>query len=109
MLVAGASVSCLVALAPIVSGRGKLVKDPAQMKTMTRVGFPADKLWLLAAAEIAGAFGIVQRRMVRSRNGQMLCPCQWSSQLTYRTRSCGWYRMMLATSRALPCQSTQGS
>jgi uncharacterized membrane protein YphA (DoxX/SURF4 family) len=59
MFIAAAIVSSLMALALVVSGRGKLVKDPQQMKTMTTVGFPEDKLWLLAAAEIAGAAGVV--------------------------------------------------
>jgi uncharacterized membrane protein YphA (DoxX/SURF4 family) len=55
MFIAAAIVSSLLALTLIASGRGKLVKDPQQMKVMTTVGFPEDKLWLLAAAEIAGA------------------------------------------------------
>jgi uncharacterized membrane protein YphA (DoxX/SURF4 family) len=59
MFIAAAIVTSLLALALLVSGRGKLVKDPAQLKTMATVGFPEEKLWLLAAAEIAGAIGIV--------------------------------------------------
>lgn len=59
MFIAAAIVSSLLALSLIASGRGKLVKDPRQMKTMATVGFPEDKLWLLASAEIAGAAGIV--------------------------------------------------
>lgn len=55
-----ATVVVTVALAAIltVSARGKLVRDPAQLKTMSRVGFPEDKLWLLATAEAAGAAGM---------------------------------------------------
>jgi uncharacterized membrane protein YphA (DoxX/SURF4 family) len=59
MFIAAAIVSSVLALALIASARGKLVKDPRQMKIMATVGFPEDKLWLLAAAEIAGAVGLV--------------------------------------------------
>jgi uncharacterized membrane protein YphA (DoxX/SURF4 family) len=59
MFLAAAIVSGLLAAALLLSGRGKLVKDPQQMKTMSTVGFPEDKLWLLAAAETAGAAGVV--------------------------------------------------
>jgi uncharacterized membrane protein YphA (DoxX/SURF4 family) len=59
MFLAAAVVSGLLAAALLLSGRGKLVKDPQQMKTMSTVGFPEDRLWLLASAEIAGAAGVV--------------------------------------------------
>src|SRR5258708_38709799 len=59
MFVAAAIVSSLLAAVLLVAGRGKLVKDPQQLKTMSTVGFPEDKLWLLATAEIAGAVGVV--------------------------------------------------
>jgi uncharacterized membrane protein YphA (DoxX/SURF4 family) len=59
MFLATAIVSALLAAVLLVSARGKLVHDPAQMKTMARVGFPEDKLWLLAGAETAGAVGLV--------------------------------------------------
>jgi uncharacterized membrane protein YphA (DoxX/SURF4 family) len=59
MFIAAAIVSGLLAVALIASGRGKLVKDPRQMKTMGTVGFPEERLWLLAAAELAGAAGVV--------------------------------------------------
>jgi hypothetical protein len=59
MFIAAAIVSSLLALLLFVSARGKLVRDPQVMKVMTRVGVRDDKLWLLAAAEIAGAAGIV--------------------------------------------------
>jgi uncharacterized membrane protein YphA (DoxX/SURF4 family) len=59
MFLATAVVSGLLAAALVLSGRGKLVKDPQQMKTMSTVGFPEDKLWLLATAETAGAVGVV--------------------------------------------------
>jgi uncharacterized membrane protein YphA (DoxX/SURF4 family) len=59
MFIAAAIVSGLVAALLVVSGRGKLVRDPQQMKTMATVGVPEDKLWLLATAEFAGAVGLV--------------------------------------------------
>jgi hypothetical protein len=59
MFIAAIVVSALLAAVLLVSARGKLVRDPVQMKTMTHVGFPEDKLWLLAAAEAAGAAGLV--------------------------------------------------
>jgi uncharacterized membrane protein YphA (DoxX/SURF4 family) len=59
MFIAAAVLSSILALALVVSGRGKLVRDPQVMKVMTKVGVPDDKLWLLATAEIAGAVGIV--------------------------------------------------
>jgi uncharacterized membrane protein YphA (DoxX/SURF4 family) len=59
MFIAAAIVASLLALLLVVSGRGKLVKDPQQMETMRKVGFPEDKLWLLATAEFAGAAGVV--------------------------------------------------
>ena len=59
MFIATVIVSVLLAAVLLISARGKLVHDPAQMKTMSKVGFPEDKLWLLAAAEIAGAAGLV--------------------------------------------------
>jgi hypothetical protein len=58
MFAATAVVSGLLAAALLLSGYGKLAKDPRQLKTMTTVGFPEDRLWLLAAAEIAGAAGL---------------------------------------------------
>lgn len=59
MFIAVCVVSGLLAAALLLSGRGKLVKDPQQMKTMATVGFPEDRLWLLAAAEVAGTVGLV--------------------------------------------------
>jgi uncharacterized membrane protein YphA (DoxX/SURF4 family) len=43
----------------LVSATGKLARQEAQMTTLRRVGFPDDKVWLLAAAEIAGGIGLV--------------------------------------------------
>jgi len=58
MYIAAIVVSALLAALLLVSARGKLVRDPVQMKTMARVGFPEERLWLLAAAETAGAVGL---------------------------------------------------
>ena len=58
MFVATIVVSSLLAAVLLVSARGKLVRDPAMMKTMDRVGFPENRLWLLATAEAAGAAGL---------------------------------------------------
>jgi uncharacterized membrane protein YphA (DoxX/SURF4 family) len=59
VFVATAIVSSLLALLLIASGRSKLLKEPRQMEIMRSVEFPDDKVWLLAAAEIVGAVGIV--------------------------------------------------
>ncbi|WP_405970463.1 DoxX family protein [Streptomyces sp. NBC_00988] len=59
MFIAAFVVSVMFALILLVSARGKLIKDPAQMKTLERVGFPEQRVALLAAAEIAGAGGIL--------------------------------------------------
>jgi hypothetical protein len=59
MFIATVVISALIAALLLVSARGKLVRDPAQMTTMSAVGFPESKLWLLASAEIAGAVGLV--------------------------------------------------
>jgi hypothetical protein len=59
MFIATAVVSGLLALALLASSRGKLVKDPQVMKVVTTVGVPENRRWVLAAAETAGAGGIV--------------------------------------------------
>lgn len=59
MFIATTVVSALLAAVLLVSARGKLARDPAQMKTMEHVGFPADRVWLLASAEAAGTVGLV--------------------------------------------------
>jgi len=58
MFIATIVVAVMLAVILLVSARGKLVRDPAIMKTMTRVGFPENRLWFLAAAETAGAVGL---------------------------------------------------
>jgi uncharacterized membrane protein YphA (DoxX/SURF4 family) len=52
-------VAIVFAAVLLFSAGGKLTKQEAQLKTMRTVGFPPDKLWLLAGAEIAGAAGLV--------------------------------------------------
>ncbi|QEV04918.1 DoxX family protein [Streptomyces prasinus] len=59
MFIATIVVSALLATLLVFSAIGKLRKDPAQLKVMQTVGFPADKLWLLATAEAAGAAGLL--------------------------------------------------
>lgn len=59
MYIAAAVVSALFAAALLISARSKLVKGEAVIAGMAKVGVPADKLWLLGAAEIAGAVGLV--------------------------------------------------
>ncbi|MFF3787717.1 DoxX family protein [Streptomyces sp. NPDC001933] len=52
-------ITTLFALTLLFSAYGKLVRDPQQMKTLEHVGFPAQRVPLLATAEIAGAVGIL--------------------------------------------------
>ncbi|MET8210440.1 DoxX family protein [Streptomyces sp. NPDC005373] len=59
MFIATLVISLLLALILVFSAMGKLRRDPMQMGTMEKVGFPADRVWLLAAAEAAGAAGLV--------------------------------------------------
>jgi len=59
MFIASAAVSSVLAAVLLVSARGKLVHERAQMATLRRVGFPEHRTWLLAAAEMAGATGLV--------------------------------------------------
>ena len=59
MFTAATIVCGLLAAALVMSGRAKLVKVNTVIAAMAKVRFPPDKLWLLAAAEIAGAAGLV--------------------------------------------------
>jgi hypothetical protein len=59
MFVACIVVSVMLAAVLLLSAVGKIRRDPRQMVTMLKVGFPEDKLWLLALAEAAGAVGLV--------------------------------------------------
>ncbi|MFI9383124.1 DoxX family protein [Kutzneria sp. NPDC052558] len=51
--------SLLLAGLLVPSARGKLARDERQVLGMRAVGFPVDKLWLLAAAECAAVAGLV--------------------------------------------------
>lgn len=59
MFLATLIVTILFALVLLLSAYGKLTRDPQQMTTLERVGFPERYVPLLAAAEIAGAAGIL--------------------------------------------------
>src|ERR1700736_6143049 len=59
MFVACIVVSVMLAAVLLLSAVGKIRRDPRQMVTMGKVGFPEDKLWLLAVAEAAGAVGLL--------------------------------------------------
>ncbi|NDV10259.1 DoxX family protein [Rhodococcus sp. IEGM 248] len=59
MLIATVVVSIALAALLLVSGLGKLRRDPTQMATLTTVGFPQTRAWLLATAEFAGAMGLL--------------------------------------------------
>ncbi|MER7702452.1 DoxX family protein [Kitasatospora sp. NPDC097605] len=59
MFIATLIVTTLFALVLFFSAYGKLVRDPQQMRTLDHVGFPARWVPLLAAAETAGAAGIL--------------------------------------------------
>ncbi|MCW2749917.1 MAG: hypothetical protein JWR83_1027 [Aeromicrobium sp.] len=59
MFVATAILSSVFAALLVVSGIFKLRANPDQLTTMETVGFPVHRVPLLAAAEIAGAVGLV--------------------------------------------------
>jgi uncharacterized membrane protein YphA (DoxX/SURF4 family) len=59
MFVATVLVSAVLAGLLFVSGAGKLARRQSQMATLAKVGFPQDKAWLLAAAEISGGLGLL--------------------------------------------------
>ena len=59
MFLATAIVSSVLAAVLVLSGSGKLTRQEQQLKTMAKGGFPEDKLWRLALAELAGAVGLV--------------------------------------------------
>lgn len=59
MFIATIIVSALLAAMLTMSAVGKLRRDPRQLDTMHTVRYPDDKLWLLAAAELAGAAGLI--------------------------------------------------
>ena len=59
MFAATIASAVLLAVTLIPSARGKLVGDQRQSDGMRAVNFPIDKMWLLGAAELAGAVGLV--------------------------------------------------
>ena len=59
MFIATVVIAIVFALMLVFSGVGKLRHDPKQMGVMTEVGFPEDKVGLLALAEFAGAIGLI--------------------------------------------------
>jgi hypothetical protein len=58
-MITTAIVSVPLAVVLMASAGAKLAKSPLVMEVTTTVGFPQDKLWLLAVAEIAGGVGLV--------------------------------------------------
>lgn len=59
MFTAAVVVSLLLALAILGSGAATLAKVPAVVDNMTAVGWPRERLWVLAALKILGAVGLV--------------------------------------------------
>ena len=59
MFIALVAVSVLLAFGLVGSGRAKLVKAPAVVANMAKVGVPENRLWPLAVLEIAGALGLL--------------------------------------------------
>jgi hypothetical protein len=51
-------VSLISAVLLAVSAAGKFARQEMQMATLRHVGFPEDKAWLLACAELAGSGGL---------------------------------------------------
>ncbi|WP_455583878.1 DoxX family protein [Gordonia sputi] len=79
MFIATVVIAIVFALMLVFSGVGKLRHDPKQMGVMTEVGFPEDKVGLLALAEFAGAIGphrrpvlVADRRRSSDRNLPLL-------------------------------------
>lgn len=59
MFIATAVLSILLTAMLTFSAVGKLRRDAAQMATMQSVGFPTERVPLLATAELAGAAGLL--------------------------------------------------
>lgn len=59
MFVATVVVSVLIAALAAFSGGSKLARSPMQLAAMEAVRFPVDRMWLLGAAELAGAAGVL--------------------------------------------------
>ncbi|MGZ4522377.1 MAG: DoxX family protein [Mycobacteriaceae bacterium] len=58
MFIATLVVSVLLAAGFLGSAAGKLTKNPSVTTSMQTVGFPVDRVWMLAVLEIAGAVGL---------------------------------------------------
>jgi hypothetical protein len=59
MYIATIVVSVLLAAILVVSAQGKLTRKQLQVEAMETVGFPVKYMGLLAAAELAGAAGLL--------------------------------------------------
>jgi uncharacterized membrane protein YphA (DoxX/SURF4 family) len=59
MFIAALVVSILLAALMAYSAVGKLTGNKSQLATMEVVGFPADRLWMLATVELVGAAGLI--------------------------------------------------
>jgi hypothetical protein len=59
MTAARLAVSILLAVLLLMSAGGKFARQEMQMATMRLVGFPEERVWLLACAELAGGAGLV--------------------------------------------------
>ncbi len=59
MFTVAAIVSLLLAVAILGSGVATLAKVPAVVNNMKAVGWPEDRLWVLAVLKILGAVGLV--------------------------------------------------
>jgi len=60
MFIVAVVVSILLAAGLSGSAGAKLTKDPRIIETLVRtVGVPEDRLWMLAALELAGAAGLI--------------------------------------------------
>jgi uncharacterized membrane protein YphA (DoxX/SURF4 family) len=59
VFIAALIVSLVLAALLVFSAVGKLTKNAMQMATMSLVGFPADRVWMLATLELLAAAGLV--------------------------------------------------
>lgn len=59
MQTAAVVLSLLLAVALAGSAVAKLVRVPAVVASITGVGWPADRIWVLAVVELVGALGLL--------------------------------------------------
>ncbi|GAA1854419.1 DoxX family protein [Microlunatus capsulatus] len=59
MQIASVVMSVLLAAVLTVSAVAKLARVPAVVESITGVGWPASRLWVLAVVELAGAAGLL--------------------------------------------------